>query len=80
MLNQSLGRLQEVCRKLARHALLLNPMPSRLAPQSEVLWLRWKERKAALFEAVRSTSQHLHAITPNARGSFLLWAQEQKSY
>ena len=23
---------------------------------------------------------HLHAITPNARCSFLLWAQEQKSY
>src|SRR6266481_5657279 len=56
MLNQSLGRLQEVCRKLARHALLLNPMPSRLAPQSEVLWLRWKERKAAFSEAVRSAS------------------------
>src|ERR1700674_3997945 len=31
MLNQSLRRLQEVCRKLARHALLLNPVQSRLA-------------------------------------------------
>src|SRR6202040_1294042 len=52
MLNQSLRRLQEVCRKLARHALLLNPMPSRLAPQSEVLWSRMTERHAVLFETV----------------------------
>src|SRR6266446_6228790 len=62
MLNQSLRRLQEVCRKLARHALLLNPMQSRLAPQSEVLWLRWTKRNAVLFGTVPS------AILPSCAG------------
>ena len=62
MLNQSLRRLQEVCRKLARHALLLNPMQPRLAQQSEDLWSRMTERHAVLFEPVPS------AILPSRAG------------
>jgi hypothetical protein len=61
MLNQLLRRLQEVRGKLARHALLLNPMQSRLAPQSEILWLRLTERSAVLFEIVRSPAQPFSA-------------------
>src|ERR1700675_5127117 len=54
MLNQSLIRLQKVRRKLACCALLPNPMQPRLAPHSEVLWLRVTERSAVLFETVPS--------------------------
>jgi hypothetical protein len=54
MPNQSLRRLQDTFRKLACHALLANPMPSRLAQQSEILWLQWTERIAAIFEGVPS--------------------------
>jgi hypothetical protein len=52
MLNQSFRRLQEVCRKLARHALLGNRMPPKLIAHSEDSWLRMKKASAALFETI----------------------------